>query len=108
MEDLKQLQNLKILCVEDDEFALQNLVEFLRYSCKNVYSCLNPQKALQMIEEKKPDIIISDIKMPQMNGIELLTDPPRYQNDSHVRLFRTGDLYLRHRAESGQLFAQTF
>lgn len=60
-----------ILLVDDEE----DIIEFLRYNLEKegyqVKSALNGKQALQIIETYKPDLIILDIMMPEMDGVEL-------------------------------------
>ena len=60
-----------ILIVEDDLLALESLEVFLSKISKNVYAANNANDALQLYYEHKPQIIISDINMPSINGIEM-------------------------------------
>ena len=73
MINLKQLKNLSILYVEDETFIRQNAIEFLSRYCDNVFEAEDGVEGFQIYEEEKPDIIISDIKMPKLNGLELAT-----------------------------------
>jgi len=65
------LKNLTLLYVEDEEMIRQNAVEYLSRICKQVLEAKNGLEALEVYKRHKPDIIISDIKMPKMNGLEL-------------------------------------
>ena len=62
---------LSIVIVEDDEILLNRLTKILSREISLVHSFSNPQKALEKILEIKPDIIISDIHMPGMSGLEM-------------------------------------
>ena len=65
------LKNLTLLYVEDDKMIRQNAVEYLSRICDNVLEASDGLEALSMYEKHQPDIIISDIKMPRMNGLEM-------------------------------------
>ncbi len=63
---------MKVLIVEDDHasrFFLESLLESNRYDFK---SASNGIEGLNIFEEYKPDIILTDIQMPIMGGLELL------------------------------------
>lgn len=68
---LSSLKNLTILYVEDEKMIRQNAVEYLSRYAKIVFEAQDGEEAFQIYKEEKPDIIISDIKMPKMNGLEL-------------------------------------
>ncbi|RXJ93586.1 DNA-binding response regulator [Malaciobacter molluscorum] len=63
---------LKILYVEDDEIARVNAVEFLEDYFENIYSAKDGLEALSLYEKFHPDIIITDIQMPKINGLEFI------------------------------------
>ncbi len=63
--------NLTILYVDDDDVIRNNAVEYLVHEVKEVFSAKNGLEALEVYEAKKPDIIITDIKMPKLNGLEM-------------------------------------
>ena len=63
--------NLTLLYVEDDKIIRQNAVEYLNNYCKEVFQAKDGQEALAIYKAKKPDIIITDIEMPRLNGLEM-------------------------------------
>ena len=69
--DLQQSSTQRILVV-DDEPKIRNLVR-QALSAFEVVEASNGKEALQSIQEKTPDLIITDIKMPEMDGITFLT-----------------------------------
>ena len=62
-----------ILIVDDEKEILDPLKEMLLSEGYKVSSYLNPQNALDFLDKTNVDIAIFDIKMPEMNGYELLT-----------------------------------
>ena len=69
MEDLK---NIKILYIEDEEFIRQNAIEYLSFYSDYVYEAIDGIDGYEKYKQIKPDIIICDIMMPRLNGIELI------------------------------------
>ena len=65
------LKNLTILYVEDEPMIRQNAVEYLSRVCDNVLEAKDGLEALEVYRKKEPDIIISDIKMPRMSGLDM-------------------------------------
>src|ERR1700759_892835 len=62
-----------LLIVDDEPGMRQLLVHvFGRGAGHNVRSAENGAKALELLRQEQADLIISDVKMPDMNGIELL------------------------------------
>ena len=65
-------KNIKVLYVEDDDVARENGVEYLENFFDKVFEASNAVKALQLYEQYKPQIIITDIQMPKINGLEFI------------------------------------
>ena len=63
-------QNFKILLVDDEPDVLEFLGYNLRKEGYEVSSCLNGEEAIQKAEEIIPHLIILDVMMPGMDGIE--------------------------------------
>lgn len=62
----------KILII-DDERSIRNIItELLEIEGHTVKSAENGSKGLEMIKSENFDLVISDVKMPEMDGIELL------------------------------------
>lgn len=65
-------QQAKILLVDDEENILRALQRFLIPSGHDVSTALSGKEALALLEQAEFDIIISDMKMPEMNGAAFL------------------------------------
>lgn len=63
---------MKILYIEDEEFIRENAVEYLEFYCDNVYEAVDGIDGYEKYKEIKPHIIICDIMMPNLNGLELI------------------------------------
>jgi len=70
----KYISEISILYVEDDLGIRQALSTTLEMWAKKVYLAENGEKGLELYKEHKPDIIISDVKMPKLNGIEMVKE----------------------------------
>lgn len=71
-EFLEKLQTLRILYAEDEVGIRENIAESLGYYVKEVLEAGDGQEALEVYESEKPDIILTDIHMPNLNGIEFV------------------------------------
>lgn len=60
-----------ILVVEDELTIVQVLTTILREEGYVVYAVGNGQEALESIERQRPDLVLSDVMMPVMDGREL-------------------------------------
>ena len=72
-KELKEkLKTLTLLYVEDEEGIRKNIADSLRYYLKDVYEASNGEEGYLIYKEKSPNIILSDIHMPILNGIEFI------------------------------------
>jgi len=65
----------KILLVEDEIFMRKGIIKLIdwgRLGFEIAYEAGNGQEALEILKNEKVDVIITDIKMPVMDGIELI------------------------------------
>lgn len=62
----------KVLVIDDEmsiRFLLREVIEDIGYHCLEAESAII---GLEMVDKMKPDLIILDIQMPQMNGLEAI------------------------------------
>jgi len=62
----------KVLVVDDDDKIRILLLDTLSALGYNTIGAKDGEEALTLLEEQKPDLVISDIKMPRLNGLSLL------------------------------------
>jgi two-component system response regulator HydG len=65
-------EGARILVVDDDTAARSALTELLRDEGYQVHSAADGYKGLGQLDEWAPDLVITDVKMPGMDGIELM------------------------------------
>jgi len=63
---------IKVLYVEDDEIARENGIEYLENYFEYIYEASNALTALKLYEKYQPHLIITDIQMPKLNGLEFI------------------------------------
>lgn len=63
----------KILIIEDDGFLQQMYVSKLEMEGFDVISAYDGIKGLKLTQAKKPDLIILDLKLPEIDGFEVLS-----------------------------------
>lgn len=68
---LGRLQNLSILYIEDDELTRENTLEILKRKCGKVMVAQDGIEGYELYQSEKPNIIITDIQMPRMDGITM-------------------------------------
>jgi signal transduction histidine kinase/CheY-like chemotaxis protein len=70
--EMPDLSGVKVLLVDDAPDTLGVLEQILRYSGATVVSAASAGRALALLERERPDVIVSDIGMPEMDGFELI------------------------------------
>lgn len=68
---MKDIKNISILYVEDDEITRENIAEFLSRKCHTLYTAQNGEEGYEKFLKYSPYIVITDIEMPKLNGIAM-------------------------------------
>jgi two-component system response regulator AtoC len=70
--DKTKEKNIKVLVVDDEELIRWSLGKFLETAGFTVDIAMNGKEALQRIEEHRYDVIVTDLNMPEVSGMEML------------------------------------
>lgn len=62
-----------ILLLEDNDLIRDNTIEILELSGYEVVAAENGVKGIELLQSTKPDLILCDILMPQMDGYDFFT-----------------------------------
>lgn len=87
---------IKVLVVEDEEMIRKGIVLTVNWEaldCKVVGEAANGLEGLEAVKRLNPDLIITDIKMPQMDGIEMLQKIRELGNNTHVIILSAYDTF---------------
>ncbi len=69
--DKKYLKTLTVLSVEDDEETSLQAASMFSYYCASVLTAKNGEEGLAVFTAQRPDIVITDINMPIMDGLAM-------------------------------------
>jgi two-component system, cell cycle response regulator len=67
-----QYQDVKVLYVEDEQFSREKIVRVLNRRFLDVHVAIDGEEGFQFYKKNLPDLIIADIKMNQMSGLEMI------------------------------------
>ncbi len=92
--DYEKLKQVTVLYVEDEDMMRESVVMLLKRRFKKVLVAANGMEALNIYKTEQPDVVITDLQMPVMDGVELsekiraLGDTPiivvsAFNDDSH-------------------------
>src|SRR5580704_6689508 len=64
---------IKLLAIDDDPQSLELVSEALADSGLQIFTAGHPENGLELVRRERPEIVLSDVVMPKMNGMELLS-----------------------------------
>lgn len=99
----KEFENLSLLYVDDEENIRRNASSYFNRLFEKVYEAKDAFEALEIVKDKNPSIIITDIKMPKMSGLELVKKIKEFNQDSQILVLTafTDTKYLLDAVELG-------
>ena len=81
---MKEIEMPRILVVDDEKVIVELLREFLSAKGYEVYTATDGLVALQRVKEVKPHVVLLDIIMPGLGGIDVLKEIKRIDPDIGV------------------------
>lgn len=103
---MKNREEISILFVDDESDILQSLQRFLRRERYQKHFMESPHEALDLLGRTPVDVVVSDLRMPGMNGLELIKEVKRLYPDT-VRMIVSGSQDIEQIIESinkGEVF----
>ncbi len=81
----------KILIIDDDESMLDTLKLYLADSDYKIFLANSGAKGINILEQEHPDIIISDVMMPELNGLDILIKSKKFDQNINVIMLTAFD-----------------
>ncbi len=91
MNSKEIIKKLSILYIEDDIEVKKDIIELLKVMFKIVYQADNGLDGFDIYNEKSPDIILTDIDMPKMNGIDFIKEVRKNDNNTQIIIISSYD-----------------
>ena len=82
----ENLKKFTLLYAEDDKSVQKEMLEYFGSYFKEVYLANDGKEALALYEKNKPDVLILDIYMPNINGLELTEYIRKYDYETKIVL----------------------
>ncbi len=95
---INYLKNLTLLYIEDDDDIRESLSQVLARRVKKLLIARDGMEGLLLFNEAHPDIVITDVKMPRMTGLEMIEGIRESDHDVPIVLttaFRESDYFLK-------------
>ena len=67
----KIVKDASILYIEDDAITRKQLAKYFKSECRELYTAVDGQEGFELYQKHDPDIVITDIEMPKLNGLEM-------------------------------------
>ncbi len=83
-EKLKNLKNYTVLYAEDEKGTRENIAELLKMIFKKVFVAENGNDAYELYLKHMPDLVITDVKMPGLDGIELAKEIRKISSSTQI------------------------
>lgn len=80
---MKQSKKI-VLLVEDEAFLLKTLTRHLQSLDYDIRTAMNGQEALDLLTKVRPDLILTDLVMPKMDGFDFLAELRQHPEYQHI------------------------
>ena len=95
----KLFKNKNVLVVEDERILREAYVNILSHEGYSATQAINGRDALEKLAQKHFDLILLDILMPEMNGLEFLQKAELTKNYPHTKVIAFSNLSDHHKLE---------
>ena len=75
---------VKVLLVDDDPDFVSFMVDCLKSNHRRVFTASDGVEALAIVKEHRPDLVLTDLMMPNMDGIELVKQIRAFDDEIYV------------------------
>ena len=84
---------LKILVLDDEKTYRDELKEFLENEHFDVFTAAKPSEGFKIIDDQEIDILLLDIRLPEMNGLQMLQNVKQKHPDIET-IMLSRDIYI--------------
>ncbi|MBT7887659.1 MAG: response regulator, partial [Deltaproteobacteria bacterium] len=100
-------QSNKILVIDDEKSVRENIAAYLEDSEFTVFQAGNGREGVEVYEKLNPDVVLVDIDMPEMNGLEVLAEVRKASDETPV-IIVSGAGDVKYAIEASRLGAWDF
>ncbi|HIP12298.1 MAG TPA: hybrid sensor histidine kinase/response regulator [Arcobacter sp.] len=81
---MKKINDISILYVEDEKGVREGLADILKFFCTELHIACDGVEGLELYKKYIPNIVISDIRMPNMDGVEMANKIRQIKESQHI------------------------
>jgi DNA-binding response OmpR family regulator len=81
---IEKIKDISILLAEDESELRETLSEYLQIFFSRVYTAECGAEAYDIYKQKRPDIILTDISMPNLNGLDMISKIREHDNETKI------------------------
>jgi signal transduction histidine kinase len=81
------MQRIPILVIDDEQAVLEGLREFLEDEGYEVHEAQDGSTGLNVFRTLKPDLVLTDLRMPGMSGIEVISEMRKLKENTSIIIF---------------------
>lgn len=86
-------RKIKLLIIDDEIFIRESIIAFFEDSNYKIFEAEDGKKGLELFRKEKPDVVFSDLRMPEIDGLEVLsTIKKESPNTPIIIISGTGDM----------------
>jgi len=78
------MNKVSILIAEDEPILLEAYSKYISFFCESIYTATDGEEALKLYYEHKPNIILTDINMPKLDGMEFIQKVRESDNNTKI------------------------
>lgn len=82
--NIEKIKDISILLAEDEDELREMLHEYLQLFFNRIYSAECGSKAYDIYKQKRPDIILTDINMPNLDGLEMIAKIRKEDKETRI------------------------
>lgn len=81
---MKDLSDVVVLSIDDEMVLRQSIVAYLEDSGFNMIEANDGEEGLEVFRREKPDLVLTDLQMPKMSGLDVLTQIAKESPDTPI------------------------
>ena len=83
-QDKNNNSGIKVLIIDDDELVRMTFKSIISRAGYTIFEADNGSKGLDLFKKEKPQVVVTDILMPDKEGLETITEMREFNSDAKI------------------------